>query len=143
MPEHAHFSPSIVLASLSEKAPRQTSPHDEVHEIHFRIPCLHKASGQARTIVNGRHVNLGKFGSPESRQKYARILAEAALPAGTPDSPNRPKSRNLLVFEMLVAYLKFAESYYSSDGQTTKEFRGMVDAVGPLNELYGDTLADD
>jgi len=43
---------------------------------------------------------------------------------------------------MLVAYLKFAESYYSSDGQTTKEFRGMVDAVGPLNELYGDTLAD-
>lgn len=104
---------------------------------------LHKASGQARTIVNGRHVYLGKFGSPESRQKYARILAEAALPAGTSDSPNRPESRNLLVSEMLVAYLKFAESYYSSDGQTTKEFRGMVDAVGPLNELYGGTLADE
>jgi hypothetical protein len=42
---------------------------------------LHKASGQARTIVNGRHVYLGKYGSPESRQQYARILAEAALPA--------------------------------------------------------------
>ncbi|HQX49804.1 MAG TPA: hypothetical protein PLR25_07845, partial [Planctomycetaceae bacterium] len=59
----------------------------------FRIGRIHKASGQARTIVNGRHVYLGKFGSLESRQKYARILAEAALPAGTPDSPNRPKSR--------------------------------------------------
>ncbi len=45
---------------------------------------LHKPSGQARTIVNGRHVYLGKFGSAERRQKYARILAEAASPGGTP-----------------------------------------------------------
>ena len=63
---------------------------------------LHKASGQARTIVNGRHIYLGKYGSPESRQQYARILAEAALPAGTP-SPDRSDSQRLLVSELLVA----------------------------------------
>ncbi len=67
---------------------------------------LHTASGKARTIVNGKHVYRGTFGYPESRQKYARILAEATLRAGTPDSPNRPESRCLLVSEMLVVYLK-------------------------------------
>jgi integrase len=103
---------------------------------------LHKASGQARTIVNGRHIYLGKFGSPESREQYARILAETALPAGIP-SPNRSDSQRLLVSELLVAYLKFAETYYSDEGQPTKEFQSMVDAVGPLNQLYGDTQADE
>jgi integrase len=103
---------------------------------------LHKASGQARTIVNGRHIYLGKYGSPESREQYARILVEAALPAGTP-SPDRSDSQRLLVSELLVAYLKFAETYYSDEGQPTKEFQSMVDAVGPLNQLYGDTQADE
>ena len=42
---------------------------------------LHKPSGQARTIINGRHIYLGKFNSPDSRQKYARLLAETAQPA--------------------------------------------------------------
>jgi hypothetical protein len=28
-----------------------------------------KPSGQARVIVNGRHVYLGKYGSEESKQK--------------------------------------------------------------------------
>ena len=104
---------------------------------------LHKASGQARTILNGRHVYLGKFGSPESRQQYARILAEAALPAGPPTTSDKQDSKGPLISEVLVAYLSFAETYYSNEGQPTKEFRGMVDAVGPLNLLYGDTLANE
>jgi len=104
---------------------------------------LHKPSGQARTIVSGRHVYLGKFGSAESRQKYARILAEAALPGGIPVPVEILGGKGPLVSELLVAYLRFAESYYSTEGQPTKEFRGMVDAVGPLNTLYGDTLAND
>ena len=104
---------------------------------------LHKASGQARTIVNGRHIYLGKFGSTESRQQYARILAEAALPAGVPAPQVASDAQRLLVSELLVAYLKFAETYYSNEGRPTKEFRGMVDAVGPLNDLYGDTQADE
>jgi len=37
---------------------------------------IHKPSGQARVLVNGRHLYLGKFNSPESREKYQRVLAE-------------------------------------------------------------------
>jgi len=41
---------------------------------------LHKPSGQARTIIDGRHIYLGKFNSPESRRKYVRLLAEMSDP---------------------------------------------------------------
>jgi len=34
---------------------------------------LHKPSAQARVMVQGRQVCLGRFGSDESREKYARI----------------------------------------------------------------------
>ena len=104
---------------------------------------LHKPSGQARCIVNGRHIYLGKYGSAESRQKYARILAEAALPGGAPVTPQCHSDTGPLVSELLVAYLGFAESYYSSEGQPTKEFGAMVNAIEPLNTLYGDTSAND
>ena len=36
---------------------------------------LHKPSGQARTIVRGKHIYLGKYNSWESQRKYARLLA--------------------------------------------------------------------
>ena len=47
---------------------------------------LHKPSGQARTIIHGRHIYLGKFNSPESREKYARLLAELSQPNSTATS---------------------------------------------------------
>jgi hypothetical protein len=60
-----------------------------------RVPTyrLHKPSGQARVIVNGEHIYLGPFGSPESQEKYARLIAERFLPqqegrpAGKPSAP--------------------------------------------------------
>jgi len=37
---------------------------------------LHKKSGHARVLIDGKHVYLGPYGSPESREKYARLIAE-------------------------------------------------------------------
>ncbi len=45
---------------------------------------LHKPSGQARVILDGRHVYLGPHDSPQSREKYARLLAERTRPGATP-----------------------------------------------------------
>jgi len=105
---------------------------------------LHKPSGQARAIVGGRHVYLGKFNSAESRQKYARLLAERSQPShpgGTTATP--PTATLLLVAEVLVKHLEFAEDYYDADGTPGKEFRAMVDAIAPVNDFYGDSLADE
>lgn len=107
---------------------------------------LHKASGQARSIVDGKHVYLGKFNSPESRKRYARLLAELSQ-AHEPDevrtSAESGKHSMLLVCEVLVKYLEFAESYYDQGGKPGKEFVAMVSAVAPVNDFYGDILANE
>jgi hypothetical protein len=56
-----------------------------------RIPSnrLHKPSGQTRVIVPGEHIYLGKYGSPESQEKYARVIAELAA------SPERPPASGI------------------------------------------------
>jgi hypothetical protein len=43
-----------------------------------RVPAyrLHRPSGQARVIINGRHIYLGKFGSPESHLFEIRVDEE-------------------------------------------------------------------
>ena len=67
---------------------------------------LHKPSGQARVIIDGQHVYLGRYGSPESREKYARILAESATRQQTTIEP--PSSGGLFpglsVSELILAY---------------------------------------
>ena len=60
-----------------------------------RIPSyrLHKPSGQARVIIDRRHIYLGKYGSPQSWVKYNRLIAErlnGAPPAGSLSNGSRP-----------------------------------------------------
>ena len=38
--------------------------------------CLHKSSGQARMRINGRDVYLGPHDSPESHERYERLMRE-------------------------------------------------------------------
>ncbi len=49
-----------------------------------RVPGyrLHRRSGQARVIIDGRHFYLGPFGSPESRETYQAIARERQLARG-------------------------------------------------------------
>ncbi len=43
-----------------------------------RIPAYgkHRATGQARVVLNGRSIYLGPYGSKESREAYQRIINE-------------------------------------------------------------------
>ena len=36
--------------------------------------CLHKPSGRAFVILDGRFVYLGKHNTPESRDEYDRVI---------------------------------------------------------------------
>ena len=82
---------------------------------------LHKASGQARAILNHQHVYLGKYGSAESREKDSRLISEmnangdlaANTTAGT--SPRLPFS----VDELILDYWRFANTHFVKDGKPT------------------------
>lgn len=106
---------------------------------------LHKPSGQARVIVDGEHIYLGQYGSPESRERYSRLIAELA----TSPSPALPAAnaqaciQDLTVNELILTYWRFAEKYYSQDGEPTKELRCMREALRPVRRLYGSSRAQD
>ncbi|MGE0537448.1 MAG: tyrosine-type recombinase/integrase [Pirellulales bacterium] len=107
---------------------------------------LHKASGQARVLVDGRHLYLGIYGSEVSRQRYARLIAkQTAASETTPSSPQSlvaTPDHELTVAALVLRYWEFAKTYYIKDGEPTKELVSMREALRPVRRLFGDTLAE-
>jgi integrase len=99
---------------------------------------LHKPSGLARAIVDGKHIYLGPYGSEESHAAYAKLIADQfGNPiAQLPPSTHGDRYPDISVNELLVRYFDFAETYYALDGKPTKEYRAMKDAAVPLRTLF-------
>lgn len=102
-----------------------------------KVPALrhHKARGLAVVTLGGKDFYCGKFGSPESRREYDRLVGEW-LAAGRPQASGGPES--LTMAELLVRYMKFASGYYLPP---SRELEGITLALRPLKEQYGHTLA--
>ena len=111
-----------------------------------KVPAyrLHKPSGQARAIVGGKHIYLGRHSSPASREKYARIIAElsASSPTTAGESPACAQP-GLSVNELPLRHIAFARSYYDRNGVVTKEYSGLKEALLPVRQLFGLTRARD
>ena len=108
-----------------------------------RIPkySLHKPSGRARVIVNGRHIWLGKHNSTESIERYNRIIAEiAAAPTGVSHEAEVPVGEPRAVVEVLALYLEHAKTYYVKDGKPTDQLAIVKGALRPVQQLYGRSL---
>lgn len=104
-----------------------------------RVPSyrLHKPTGQAVVTLSGHDHYLGRHGTPASRQKYARLIAEwSALGGSVP-----PRGPDLSVSEVLAAYYAFAKSYYVKGGEPTRQIERVRRALAPARDLYGDTPA--
>lgn len=104
-----------------------------------KVPALrhHKARGLAVVTLGGRDFYCGKFGTPESRREYDRVVGEW-LAAGRPQAVGG--GQRLTIAELLVRYMKFAEGYYLPP---SRELEGITLALRPLKEQYGHTLAAD
>jgi len=109
-----------------------------------RIPSYlrHQRSGQARVRIHGRDIYLGRFGSPESKEAYARLIAEH-FANGESESVTVPGGEKLTIAALVVKYDDFAKSYYVKNGHPTDERYAIKAAVGPLVNLYGSTPADE
>jgi integrase len=105
-----------------------------------RIPSYrcHKSTGQAVVTINGRDIYLGKWNSVASKAEYDRLIAEF-LANGR---QLRSESESVVV-EIINAYRKFAEKYYRKNGEITREYGCIKEALKIVRELYGRTIANE
>jgi len=107
-----------------------------------KVPALkhHKASGQGYVRIDGRVIYLGKFGLPETQQRYHQFIAEWM--AG--GYHLRVQAAEITMVELCSRFRKYAEHYYSGpDGTPGKELHHFTQAFKLLKKFYGRTPAAD
>ncbi|MEO1584817.1 MAG: site-specific integrase [Planctomycetota bacterium] len=98
----------------------------------------HKPTGQARVVLGGRHIYLGPYESPESREKYDRLIAEYLAAGRNVDlMPSITRRDRFCVIDLIAAFKDHAEAYYVKDGEPTKTIANLRIACRRLRELYG------
>jgi integrase len=102
-----------------------------------RVPKyrFHKASGQALVEIGGRHFYLGQYESPESHEKYRRLITRylSQKPLGDEDK-SRPSTR---IDQLILQYFRFAKTYYLKNGKTTEEVVALRIALRRLRKMFG------
>ena len=101
----------------------------------------HKPSGQAVVTLDGRDIYLGRYGTPQSRAEFDRLLAEWLSNGRRLPAPASAHGTDLSVNELSLAYLAFADGYYTKRGKPTSEPGSIRQTIRPLRQLYGHTLA--
>lgn len=106
-----------------------------------KIPKLRPhSSGRAIATFGGVDHYFGKFGTPESQDKYRQFLAEWLANDRRPVA-KRPGGPT--VNELILKYLDFAEGYYRKADQVTNEVWAIKASLKPLREIYGRTLVSE
>lgn len=99
--------------------------------------CLHKASGQAKTRINGKDIYLGPFETTESIDRFDEIrrewLANQAVDKFT-----------LTINDLAIRFVIHAEEYYrGKDGSPTGTAENFKYALRLLVRLHGATRVNE
>ncbi len=101
---------------------------------------LSHSSGQARVLISGKYHYLGKYGSPESKIEYGRLVAlmQSGQPIPAKRAPQAPVG--LTVGALVLRFITELQASYSGP-RVPSQVSVMRSAVRPLIELYCDTPA--
>jgi integrase len=94
---------------------------------------LHKASGQARVVINGKDIWLGKHGTSESHDRYDEEISKVL-------EQTRLSETNISISEVLAAFWAFAKKRY---GNTGKGRYGAAVSWRPIIRLLRERHGDD
>jgi len=97
---------------------------------------LHKPSKQAVVTIDGKDHYLGPWGSKRAQVEYERLIGEWSANGGV----SKAVDRAVMVAELVLAYRKFANTYYAAPSREVAQIRL---ALRPLVEKYGHTFARD
>lgn len=105
---------------------------------------LHKPSGHARVIIDGKHIYLGKYGTPESQEKHYRLVAEwLASGKHSPSLASATATASAATInELILAFWQHAKQRYVKNGEPTSELRSFKTALRPVRQLYGHELVN-
>ena len=104
--------------------------------------CRHKASGQAYVTIDRREHYLGKYGSAESREKYARILAEQFPRGNGSRLVTSHVEADLTIDELILRYwTERVQIFHVKDGKPSERQYHIRLAMRPLRSLFGSTLS--
>ncbi len=87
--------------------------------------CRQREKGRpdrACVWIDGKKISLGKYGSPESKERYAELIGTSK-----PETP--PPSKEPSMAEIMVAYLEYAKGYYVKNGNVTNEYTMMRESL--------------
>ena len=88
--------------------------------------------------IGGIRRYLGSYGSKESKQEYARLIAEWE----TSDRQLHVNPDEIIIVELAARFLKHAENYYKNPNtDVTSEVDAFKDVLRLLVRLYGSTRA--
>jgi len=114
-------------------------------KLNTRPPKYCRLNSQAVVYFNGKPHYLGRYGSPESHEAYARVLAESrAVPVASPvvsppkASPSK-EQENIAVMELAAAFLDHAKQTFDSTGYS---FHRIV-VLDFLDKFYGHVPVDE
>lgn len=96
---------------------------------------LHKPSGQARVILDGKTFYLGRYGSKESRKEYERLIGNYL--ANGRKLPPTKYDGEISIREAVVLFLEYAEKFYVQNGKPTKTFSNYRESLAHIVRWYG------
>lgn len=100
----------------------------------------YKPRNLAVVRIAGKDHYLGPYGSQESKEAYARLIAER----GESKAPVASARTEVTVTELAARFFQHAQTYYRRpDGSATHEVNNVRQALKVLRELYGTVNAND
>jgi integrase len=113
-----------------------TRSHRQPKYRHFKPKNL------AVVRIQGHDHYLGAYDSPESHEKYHRLLAEFHANGTVAPTAAAKHGDDISIHELVLSFYRHAASYYRrDDGTPTGELDNLKLAVRPLTALYGNSLA--
>jgi integrase len=112
-----------------------------------RIPQYrrYKPKNLGLVVIRGKAHYLGRYNSPESWEKYHRLIADllhsppiSPTPPGPPDPAGSGPTINELVLDF---WTRFVSTYYVKNGRPTSEQDNIRQALRFLRSLHGSTPA--
>jgi integrase len=97
---------------------------------------LHKPSGQARTVIDGKSIYLGKYNSAESQERFDDLKADWR-------QRRNPDKYRITIDDLALRYVDHCDIYYRKNGEPTGEADNIRRALRSVIELHGRMRANE